>query len=217
VTTTVTIADDHPIVLRGLTVLIDSHPEFKVVAAESNGTAALRAIVELTPDIAVLDLNMPEKTGLEVLQELGDAKSSAKVVLLAATATDAEIFDVMSAGASALLFKDEATDRLIDCLRAVASGEGWASTGRSQDQLARELSRRERWEHLEPLLTGREAEVVQLVVSGVANKDIAFQLNMTPGTAKVHLNNIFRKLKVASRAELISLVGAGGLHKRPPA
>ena len=216
-TTTVTIADDHPIVLRGLTVLIDSHPEFKVVAAESNGTAALRAIVELTPDIAVLDLNMPEKTGLEVLQDAAEAKSSTKVVLLAATATDAEIFDVMSAGASALLFKDEATDRLIDCLRAVAAGEGWAARGRSQDQLARELSRRERWELLEPLLTGRETEVVQLVVSGVANKDIAFQLNMTPGTAKVHLNNIFRKLKVASRAELISLVGASGSHKRPPA
>ena len=216
-TTTVTIADDHPIVLRGLTVLIDSHPEFKVVAAESNGTAALRAIIELAPDIAVLDLNMPEKTGLEVLRDAAEAKSSTKVVLLAATATDAEIFDVMSAGASALLFKDEATDRLIDCLRAVAAGEGWAARGRSQDQLARELSRRERWEHLEPLLTGRETEVVQLVVSGVANKDIAFQLNMTPGTAKVHLNNIFRKLKVASRAELISLVGASGLHKRPPA
>jgi DNA-binding NarL/FixJ family response regulator len=216
-TTTVVIADDHPIVLRGLTVLIDSHAEFKVVAAETNGTAALRAIVELAPAIAVLDLNMPEKTGLEVLQDVADTKSATKFVLLAATATDAEIFDVMSAGASALLFKDEATDRLIDCLRAVAAGDGWASTGRSHDQLARELSRRERWEQLEPLLTGRETEVVQLVVGGVANKDIAFQLNMTPGTAKVHLNNIFRKLKVASRAELISLVGAGGVHKRPTA
>jgi two-component system nitrate/nitrite response regulator NarL len=216
VTTSVAIADDHPIVLRGLSVLIDSHPEFKVVAAESNGTAALRAIVDLTPDIAEIDLNMHEKTGLEVLEEVADAKSPTRVVLLAATATDAEIFDVMSAGASGFLFKDETTERLIDCLRAVATGEKWASTGRSEEQLARELSRRERWEQLEPMLTGREAEVVQLVASGVANKDIAYQLNMTPGTAKVHLNNIFRKLKVSSRAELVSLVGAGSSHRRAP-
>ena len=68
-TTTVIIADDHPIVLRGLTVLIDSHAGFKVVAAESNGTAALRAIVDLAPDIAVLDLNMPGKTGLDLIRE----------------------------------------------------------------------------------------------------------------------------------------------------
>lgn len=212
-TITVAIADDHPIVLRGLSVLIESHAEFKVVAAESNGTAALRAIGEFVPDVAVLDLNMPEKTGLEVLQELTEANATTKVVLLAATATDAEIFDVMSAGAAGLLFKDETTERLIDCLRAVAAGERWASTGRSQEQLARELSRRERWEQLEPLLTGRESEIVQLVAGGVTNKDIAFRLNMTPGTAKVHLNNIFRKLNVASRSELIALVGAS---KRQP-
>ena len=79
--------------------------------------------------------------------------------------------------------------------------------------MARELSRRERWEQLEPLLTGRESEIVQLVAGGVTNKDIAFRLNMTPGTAKVHLNNIFRKLNVASRSELIALVGAS---KRQP-
>ena len=216
-TITVVIADDHPIVLSGLTALIESHAEFKVVAAETNGSSALRAIANLNPQIAVLDLNMPEKTGLEVLQELRARNAVCKVVLLAATATDAEIFDVMATGASGLLFKDEATERLIDCLRTVAAGRGWADTGRSQEPLERELSRRERWERLEPLLTGRELEIVQLVVTGVANKDIAFQLNMTPGTAKVHLNNIFRKLNVSSRAELIGLAGGTSSSRHPRA
>jgi two-component system nitrate/nitrite response regulator NarL len=215
VTITVIIADDHPIVLSGLTGLIDAHAEFEVIAAESNGLDALRAIADLKPQIAVLDLNMPEKTGLEVLEELQGSGAATKVVLLAASATDAEIFDVMSMGASGLLFKDEATERLIDCLRAVADGRGWADTSRSQEPLERELGRRERWERLESLLTGREAEIVDLVVTGVANKDIAFRLNMTPGTAKVHLNNIFRKLNVSSRAELIGLAGGGSSTRHP--
>ena len=213
-TITVVIADDHPIVLSGLTALIDSNPQFKVVAAESNGASALRAIADLNPQIAVLDLNMPEGTGLEVLQELRAREAATRVVLLAASATDAEIFDVMATGASGLLFKDEATERLIDCLQAVAAGRGWADTSRSQEPLERELGRRERWEKLEPLLTGRENEIVQLVVTGVATKDIAFRLNMTPGTAKVHLNNIFRKLNVSSRAELIGLAGAGNSSRQ---
>lgn len=214
-TITVIIADDHPIVLSGLTALIDSNPRFKVVAAETNGASALRAIIDLSPQIAVLDLNMPERTGLEVLQELRGRGAATRVVLLAATATDAEIFDVMATGASGLLFKDEATERLIDCLQTVAGGRSWADTSRSQEPLERELGRRERWEKLEPLLTGREAEIVQLVVTGVANKDIAFRLNMTPGTAKVHLNHIFRKLNVSSRAELIGLAGNSSRQGRP--
>jgi DNA-binding NarL/FixJ family response regulator len=207
VTSPVAIADDHPIVLRGLTVLIDSDPEFKVIATASNGIDAIRIIEDSAPEIAVLDLNMPGRSGLQVLQEIVAKQLPTKIVLLAATATDAEIFDVMSAGASGLLFKDEATERLLDCLRTVASGQRWSSIGRGEEQLARELSRRERWHQLEPLLTVREAEVVQLVVGGIANKDIAFRLHMTPGTTKVHLNNIFRKLRVTSRSELIALAG----------
>jgi len=212
--TTVAIADDHPIVLRGLSALIDADPDFRVVATAAHGGLALEAIRSATPDIAVLDLNMPQRSGLEVLRELQRLGLPTRAVMLAAAATDAEIYDILGAGAAGLVFKEAATDQLLDCLRAVAAGRQWLPVERTEGAASRESARRGKWRRLSPQLTRREVEIVRLVVDGVTNKTLAFRLQVSEGTTKVHLNNIFRKLEVASRSELVELAGgqAGETH-----
>jgi two-component system nitrate/nitrite response regulator NarL len=205
--TTVAIADDHPIVLRGLSALIDADPAFRVVATAADGGTALEAIRAATPDIAVLDLNMPQRSGLSVLRELRRLDLPTRTVVLAAAATDAEIYDILDAGAAGLMFKEAATDQLLDCLHAVAAGGQWLPAERTEGAATREAARRGKWRRLSSRLTSREVQIVQLVIDGVTNKALAFRLQVSEGTAKVHLNNIFRKLEVGSRSELVELAG----------
>ncbi len=204
-TTTVAIADDHPIVLRGLSALIDADPDFEVVATSADGGLALEAIRTAIPDVAVLDLNMPRRSGLQVLQELRRLGLQTRAVVLAAAATDAEIYDLLAAGAAGLVFKEAATDNLLDCLRAVASGGKWLPVDRTEPAAVREAARRGKWRALSPQLTGREVEIIRLMLAGATNKSLAFRLQVSEGTTKVHLHNIFRKLSVGSRSELMEL------------
>jgi DNA-binding NarL/FixJ family response regulator len=204
-TAKIAIADDHPIVLRGLLNLIANDPDFEVVATAAAGDAILDAVRRETPDIAVLDLNMPALTGLEVLTTIRQEGLRTRVVLLAATISDADIFDAVSNGAAGILRKESAPETLMDCLRELAAGRQWLPDGLVDSAMQREGLRRERWRQRSPGLTNRELQIVGLIVGGSSNKDIAFRLQVSDGTTKVHLNNIFRKLAVGSRAELIEL------------
>ena len=200
----VLIADDHPIVLGGLQAVIDADPGFHVVAGVADGDAALERMAELRPDIAVLDLNMPHQTGLQVLARARDAGLGTAIVILAAAATEAEIHAIVKAGASGLLFKESAPRVLLDCLVAVARGDIWLSPDIERIVSQREAHNRA-WQGRMMLLTGREIELVRLVGEGQSNKEIAYRLQLSEGTVKVHLNNIFRKLDVSTRSELIAL------------
>lgn len=204
---TVVIADDHPIVLKGLSALIDGDADFRVVATCADGALALEAIGASAPDIAVLDLNMPGRSGLEVLQQLRERALPTRAVILAASASDAEIYDLLAAGAAGLVFKESATESLLHCLHVVTAGGRWLPVERTDAAALREATRRKVWKELSLLLTTREMEIVQLVLSGESNKNLAFRLKVSEGTAKVHLHNIFRKLGVGSRSELLSLAG----------
>ncbi len=203
----VLIADDHPIVLGGLKAVIDADPEFEVVAATTDGEAALAQLLVLQPDLAVLDLNMPGQTGLQVLSRVREAKLATAVVILAAAASEAEIHAIVTAGAKGLLFKESAPRVLLDCLGAVAQGDIWLSPDIERIVLQREEQNRA-WQGRMLLLTGREIELVRLVGEGHSNKEIAYTLQLSEGTVKVHLNNIFRKLSVSTRSELIALSAA---------
>jgi DNA-binding NarL/FixJ family response regulator len=204
-TITVAIADDHPVVLSGLQSLIAADGAFSVVATASTGRLILEAIRRETPQIAVLDLNMPELTGLEVLQATRQLGLPTRVALLAANISDAQIFEAVSAGVAGLLLKESAPETLMDCLRELAAGRDWLPDPLVNAAMEREGRRRRRWEALSPALTARELQIVGLVVAGSSTKQIAFRLQVSDGTAKVHLNNIFRKLEVTSRAQLLEL------------
>jgi DNA-binding NarL/FixJ family response regulator len=203
--TTIALADDHPVVLQGLASLIEADPDFAVVARSADGLTALAAIREHRPDLAILDFNMPGMNGRQVLAAIGRENLPTRVVLLTAAATDAEIYDTIDAGAAGVVIKDTGVDTLLTCLKIVAAGGQWLPEEVVGPVIDREGTRREEWRELSAALTTRELEIVRMVLEGASTKDIAYQIQITPGTAKVHMSNIFRKMKVSSRAELLRL------------
>jgi DNA-binding NarL/FixJ family response regulator len=203
--TTVIIADDHPVVLRGLAGLIETHPEFKVVARVEDGFAALDAVRGMQPDLTILDLNMPGLTGGKVIEAIAREGLPTRVVLLTAAASDADIFDAIQAGVAGVVIKDAAIDTLLTCLETVAAGGRWLPQEVVGRPLERESGRREDWQALSAGLTAREFEIVRLAIAGATTKEISFKIQITPGTTKVHMSNIFRKLRISSRSELIRL------------
>jgi DNA-binding NarL/FixJ family response regulator len=197
----VLIADDHRILLGGLKTLIDADPDFEVVATATNGLEALEGIRRTEPTVAILDLNMPVRTGLDVLIDTKSLGLQTRLVMLAATATNDDIHRIVTAGAKGLVFKESAPDLLMQCLRRVVNGGTWYSD--DIDGIVSSQGEEKRvWHQRFDSLTDREIEVIRLVNSGCSNKEIAYELQLVGGTVKVHLNNIFRKLQVSTRSEL---------------
>ena len=207
----VILADDHPVILRGLQAVLDAESDFKILAQCRDGEEALRAVRAHRPDIAVLDVRMPGKDGLAVLRELKSESDAPRVVLLVAELGDDELMEATRLGASAVVLKEMAPRLLIQCLRKVHAGEPWierTSAARVFEKLLRrEASTRE----IARLLTPREIEMVRMVSKGLRNKAIAEALHIGEGTVKTHLHNIFEKLNLQSRAELIRYCNEKGL------
>lgn len=205
-TTRVLLADDHPILLQGLRGLIERDGAFDIVGTASTGVEALELLVQLQPELAVLDLSMPLMSGLDVLRRQAQLNVATQTVLLVATASDAEIAAALDNGAAAVLFKDEAPMSLLAVLHGLLDGETWKPGDVVAVALARERDRQGRWRSLSAELTSREREVVELLRGGHPNKEIAHVLELSEGTVKVHVHNIFRKLGVTTRNELGELV-----------
>jgi len=201
----VILADDHPVFLNGLRSLLQTDPTFEVVATCSDGEAALQAILEIKPDLAVLDVSMPGCTGVEVLARLGNRGLSTRVILLTASAGDHEIVEAVARGAYGLMLKDAAADTLLECMRSVSVGRRWLPRDVVEAAVRREGEKRARVSQLDDALTSREREIVTLVAEGQSNKEIARRLGLTDGTVKIHLHNIYRKLEVSNRTSLTAL------------
>lgn len=201
----VVVADDHPVVLHGLAALLNMQPDFKVVAACLDGDAALEAIREHVPEIALLDCKMPKRSGLEVLADVTEQGLPTKIVFLTATANDSHALAAITRRAHGLLLKDAAPDRLVECLRAVSAGRRWIPPEVIEAALRRE---NHRTAHLLPIvesLSPREREVMKLVADGLSNKEIAEHLDMAEGTVKIHLHSIYNKAGVHNRTSLAAL------------
>lgn len=197
---TAILADDHPLVLRGLVDLLMGEPDFVVLASTTNGRDALREIRAKAPDLAVLDLVMPELTGLQVLQELMRERSKTRVIFLSALITPEQSFEAIAIGAWGILLKESAPETLIECMRTVGGGERWLpenlfSQARPESGLPDETDDTSK-------LTSREREIANLVAAGHSNKVIAAMLAVSEGTVKIHLHNIFTKLDVLNRTTL---------------
>ena len=195
------IADDHPMVLRGLGEFLGSVPDMKVVAACPDGAQALQAIRDLKPDIAILDLAMPVLTGLDVLAAIQEENLGTKIVFLTALAGTRDIMSAMAEGAYGLLMKDATPEEMLFSLREVAAGRKhlpFELLRHGQDRKSKPIPTR-------MLLTNREWKVMELAARGLSNKEIARKLNMTEGTAKVHLHHIFQKTGVNNRTALANV------------
>lgn len=198
----VVLADDHPVVLAGIEGLLAASAIFEVAATCSNGRDALERIRDLTPDLAVLDLSMPFLTGLEVLEALRSDNISTRIVVLTASPADEEIARAVAAGAAGFMLKQAAADELVACLERVADGGIWLPPALIEPALKRNTQRELESAALDVSLTSRERELAILVAEGLSNKEIARKVGITEGTVKIHLHNVFQKLRVNNRAAL---------------
>ena len=199
---TVALADDHPLVLRGLAQLIATRPQFEIVATATDGNAAIDDIRRHAPDVAVLDVNMPKLSGLDVLRAAVAERLATRIVFLTASLTDERMLQAVNLGIYGIVLKDSAPESLLDCLDQVVAGGRWLAADLVQSALTRETARRRSSPGPIEALTAREAEVMRLVTSGLSNKQIARQLALSEGTVKIHLHNVYRKLNLGSRTAL---------------
>ena len=212
---TVVLADDHPLMLRGLQGLLSSEVDFQVVAQCVNGEEALRSIRIYQPDLAVVDLSMPQRDGLSVSRELNREKLRTRIVLLAASIDQHQMVEAHRLGVRGVVLKEMAPRLLLQCLRKVYAGELWIerrAVARALDTLLqREAAARE----IGSILTTREAEIARLVACGLRNRPIAQRLLVSEATVKTHLHNIYDKLNVESRGQLILYCTERGIARAP--
>jgi DNA-binding NarL/FixJ family response regulator len=205
------LVDDHPIVLQGLERLFERHDDFEVVSCCADGTTALDAVGKYQPDVLVMDLRMPGLSGLDVLRSLSASQSRCRSILLTAIVRDSEVMEAVKLGVRGIVLKESSPDLLLDCVRRVYRGEQWIEretvTRALQRALDREAAEREAGETLTP----REIEIVRMVARGLRNKVIAERLSISEGTVKVHLHNVYEKLGVDGRLELVLCAQQKGL------
>ena len=199
------IADDHPIVLEGIAKVLEAETDFDVRAKCSSGTDALRAIREHRPDVAVLDIVMPDMSGVDALTRINSEGLDTKAVFLTANATDAHILALIEKGARGLLMKDTAIGELAFCIRKVAEGGRHFPNDLVAAAIERETGRRSAGEQFERVLSAREREIALLVAEGLPNKEVARRLNLSEGTVRIHVHNIYQKTGIGSRAALTAL------------
>jgi two-component system nitrate/nitrite response regulator NarL len=200
---TLVIADDHPIVLEGIVGVISAEETVKVIAKCRTGPAAFRAITELKPEVAVLDIAMPEMNGLEVLIKLRTEGTETKIILLTANTTDRQLLSAIEHGARALLLKDAPLTELAQTIRSVVAGERCFPTELVDAALA-QLGMANAGNRLAGL-SPREREVMRLVAEGLINKQVGQRLNLSEGTVKIHLHNIYQKTGIGNRTALTAL------------
>lgn len=205
------LADDHPIVLNGLAQLFRAEPGFEILALCPDGEAAIQAVRQHRPDILILDLRMPLKDGLAVLREVRGEQPSPRVVLLTAALDDHEVLEAVRLGVDGVVLKETAPDVLLRAVRQVYSGGQWLERQSVGEALKRTLEREAEARGLSGVLTPREIEIARMVASGLRNKEIGEKLCISEGTVKIHLHNIYDKLKVPGRLELAFYLQKKGL------
>jgi DNA-binding NarL/FixJ family response regulator len=196
--------DDHPLVLNGLAQLLGSNPEFEVVAMCGTAAEGLQAVEAHQPDVLLLDLALPDQSGLSVLRRLDPSQPPA-VVVLTASQDEGELLDAARLGARGIVLKAMAPRALEACVRAVH--EGAQQLVVDDDRLAQRLAERRAAEaELEHVLTAREIEILRLVALRLDNQEVADKLGISVGTVKTHLHHMYAKLRVDGRQELLQVL-----------
>jgi len=197
------VADDHAIFRDGLRKLLADADEIQIVGEASNGVECVKMLAKLKPDILLLDLRMPEKDGLGVLEEVNFDSTPTRVIVLTAAEDDRDVVRAMRLGARGVVLKQSASDLLVKAIHKVFDGEIWLDnrmTAEVIDAFKKSAEAGQRRE--KPLLSDREKEIVQLVAQGFRNREIGEKLFISEQTVKNHLHNIFDKLGVSDRLEL---------------
>jgi DNA-binding NarL/FixJ family response regulator len=197
------LADDHPLVLEALENLFRVHEGFEVLAACTNGTETVQAVRRHRPDVLVLDLQMPDKNGLEVLRELAADHLPTRSVLLTALIEDSEMLEAMRLGVGGVVLKEMASSSVVMAVQKVHAGEPWLEKKSAARVLDKLMRRETGLREATALLTPRELEIIRMLGQGLRNKEIGARLSISEHTVKVHLRNIYAKLEVDGRFALM--------------
>lgn len=198
------LADDHKLMRSGLRLLIEQQPDLTVVGEAADGREAVALAKSLRPDVAVMDISMPNLNGIEAAQQITQSHAELAVIVLSMHPDESYVLRALKAGAKGYLLKDSAESDLITAVRAVARGKSFFSPAVSKvllDDYIRKL-KRSGAEDAYDLLTPREREVLQLVAEGKSNKEVANLLNLSVYTVETHRSNIMQKLNLKGVPEL---------------
>jgi NarL family two-component system response regulator LiaR len=196
------LADDHAVVRKGLEALIATQSDMTVIGTAVDGEEAVQQVAVLQPDVILLDLQMPRKTGLEAIQEIKMADPQARILILTSFSEDDTVFAAIKAGALGYLLKDSSPQELIQAIRNVYNGRSSLHPDIAL-KVIRELNKPPA--HLpltEEPLTEREVEVLKLVAQGLSNQAIADKLIVSERTVRTHISNILSKLHLANRTQV---------------
>jgi len=200
----IVIADDHPIFRDGLRRLVEYEPEFELAGEAANGLDALEVISKAKPDILLLDLAMPKLSGIEVLRKLSRVRLAMKTIMLTAAIEQPQITEALRLGARGVVMKESATQLLVKSIHCVLEGQYWVGRDNVSGLIAAlqkaDIPREAPAETYH--LTAREREVINAIVEGFTNKEIASRYKISERTVKHHLSNIFDKVGVSNRLEL---------------
>lgn len=200
------VVEDHAVVRQGLIALLSSAPEIEVVGFAKGGQEAVSRYGSVMPDVTLMDLQMPGMTGVEAIQQIRRTVPAARFIVLTTFDGDEDIYRAMEAGARAYLLKGVDMEELVDAIRAVNAGRG-----RIPSVIAEKLAQRVGSEEL----SSREVEVLERIVAGRANKEIASDLHISEATVKSHVNSLLGKLGASDRTHAAVLALQRGIVHLP--
>ncbi len=196
----VMIADDHNLMREGIKQLLEFDGSIRVIAEASNGIECLDKVKQFEPDVLLLDINMPEKNGLEVLEELKSEKTKTKILILTVHNEIEYLIKAIDIGVDGYILKDSESAELKKAIDTVFKGENYIQASLIPMLNNRLLKKDIDKDKIESL-TSRELEVLIQVTNGMANKEIATSLNISERTVKNHISNIFKKIEVSDRTQ----------------
>ncbi len=206
------IADDHGVIRAGLRALLADFPDIQVVGEASDGSEAIAKVIELKPDIVLMDLSMPNIGGIEATRQLSQAEPAVRVLILTVHEDESLLKEVIRIGAAGYIIKRASQEDLLHAIRVVARGDLYVHPAMTRSLFSEPSQVSQKTSDVETL-TLREIEVLQLLAKGCTNRQIAEQLSLSPRTVEGHRANLAGKLGLRSRVELVEYAEKHGLMK----
>jgi len=203
----VMVVDDHALFRRGLEMVLGNEPDLELVGEASDGQEAVEKSQDLMPDVVLMDVRMPRRSGIEATSQIRDLLPHVKILMLTISDDEADLYDAIKAGASGYLLKEIPIEEVSDAIRSVWAGQSRISPSMASKLLTEFTNLAKKADEKQavpsPRLTDRELEVLKLVAQGMSNREIASELYISENTVKNHVRNILEKLHLHSRMEAV--------------